>query len=103
MPYVIGAPCMDIKDNSCVAVCPVDCIYELGRMRVINPNECIDCGACVPECPVDAIYPDDELPEAWEEFVAINAAVADDAGSVDALVDEYARTHNVRNVRPTAG
>lgn len=98
MPYVIGQPCIDIKDNSCIEVCPVDCIYEQGRMRVIHPNECIDCGACVPECPVDAIRPDDEVPAEWEEFIGINAAMADDEASVDELVDAYALANNVRNV-----
>jgi len=26
---------------------------------MINPEECIDCGACEPECPVEAIYPEE--------------------------------------------
>ena len=26
MTYVIAEPCIDIKDRSCVDVCPVDCI-----------------------------------------------------------------------------
>lgn len=55
MAYVISSACIDELDGSCVAVCPVDCIYEGGRKRYINPAECIDCGACLPECPVDAI------------------------------------------------
>jgi NAD-dependent dihydropyrimidine dehydrogenase PreA subunit len=28
MPYVIAEPCIGVKDKSCVAVCPVDCIHE---------------------------------------------------------------------------
>jgi NAD-dependent dihydropyrimidine dehydrogenase PreA subunit len=28
MAYVIAAPCVDVKDRSCIEVCPVDCIYE---------------------------------------------------------------------------
>ena len=43
-------------------------------MLVIDPEECIDCGACEPECPVEAIFPEDALPEKWEPFVRINAA-----------------------------
>ena len=74
MTYVIAEPCIDIKDKSCVDVCPVDCIHEAGRMLVIDPEECIDCGACEPECPVEAIFPEDALPEKWEPFVRINAA-----------------------------
>jgi NAD-dependent dihydropyrimidine dehydrogenase PreA subunit len=43
--YIIAEPCIDIKDRSCVDVCPVDCIHEAGRMLVIDPEECIDCFA----------------------------------------------------------
>ena len=43
----------------------------------INPDECIDCNLCVPECPVDAIYPDDELPKDQQEFLKINAELAE--------------------------
>jgi len=53
---------------------PGDCIYETERMLVIDPTECIDCGACEPECPVEAIYPEDALPEKWSPFVQVNAA-----------------------------
>jgi NAD-dependent dihydropyrimidine dehydrogenase PreA subunit len=45
MTYIIGEPCIDIKDLSCVDVCPVDCIHEGDRMLVIDPEECIDCFA----------------------------------------------------------
>ena len=48
MTYIIAEPCIDIKDRSCVDVCPVDCIHEFGRMLIIDPEECIDCGACDP-------------------------------------------------------
>jgi ferredoxin len=37
---------------------------------VIDPDECIDCGACIPECPVEAIFADTDVPEdesAWIE------------------------------------
>jgi NAD-dependent dihydropyrimidine dehydrogenase PreA subunit len=43
--YIIAEPCIDIKDLSCVDVCPVDCIHEFGRILVIDPEECIDCFA----------------------------------------------------------
>src|ERR1041384_4546860 len=45
MPYVIAEPCVNVKDRSCVDVCPVDCIYEGPDMLYIHPDECIDCGA----------------------------------------------------------
>ena len=56
-------------------------------MLVIDPEECIDCGACEPECPVEAIYPQDALPERWAPFVAINAAYSAGIARVDELVD----------------
>lgn len=57
MPHVITEPCIGVKDQSCVEVCPVECIYDGGDQFYIHPDECIDCGACVPACPVSAIYP----------------------------------------------
>jgi DNA-binding transcriptional ArsR family regulator/NAD-dependent dihydropyrimidine dehydrogenase PreA subunit len=99
--YIIAEPCIDVKDKSCVDVCPVDCIHEVGRMLVIDPEECIDCGACEPECPVEAIYPEDALPDKWEPFVKINYAYPD-SSVIDHLVDEYATEHNVQNTPPGA-
>ena len=100
--YIIAEPCIDIKDKSCVDVCPVDCIHEFERILVIDPEECIDCGACEPECPVEAIFPEDALPDKWEPFVKINYAYrdapnGDTADVINRLVDEYAREHNVQN------
>jgi NAD-dependent dihydropyrimidine dehydrogenase PreA subunit len=45
MTYIIAEPCIDIKDLSCVDVCPVDCIHEFERILIIDPEECIDCFA----------------------------------------------------------
>ena len=77
MTYVIAQPCIDVKDKSCVEVCPVDCIHptvgEGVTMLYIDPDECIDCGACEPECPVEAIFVEEDLPEEWEHFTKINA------------------------------
>lgn len=73
MPYVIAEPCIGVKDKSCVAVCPVDCIHEGEEMLYIDPNECIDCGLCEPECPVDAIFMEDELPDQWKDYAQKNA------------------------------
>ena len=70
--YIIAEPCIDIKDLSCVDVCPVDCIHEFERILVIDPEECIDCGACEPECPVEAIFADDSVPEQWASYTEKN-------------------------------
>jgi NAD-dependent dihydropyrimidine dehydrogenase PreA subunit len=86
--YVIAEPCIDLKDKTCIDVCPVDCIYETERMLVIDPVECIDCGACEPECPVEAIYPEDAVPEKWLPFVAVNAAWVN--GGADAVAEALA-------------
>lgn len=75
MTYVITEPCIGVKDASCVAVCPVDCIYSSDddEQYYINPDECIDCGACEPECPVNAIFAEDEILPPMERFVRVNA------------------------------
>jgi len=56
---------------------------------VIDPDECIDCGACEPECPVEAIFPEDALPDKWNAFVEINYAIRQGADAVDDLVADY--------------
>jgi NAD-dependent dihydropyrimidine dehydrogenase PreA subunit len=86
--YIIGEACIDVKDISCQSVCPVDCIHEMDRMLVIDPEECIDCGACEPECPVEAILPEDAIPDDWQPFVKINYAFPD-KDEINRLVDEF--------------
>ena len=95
MTYIIGDACIDIKDISCQSVCPVDCIHETERMLVIDPEECIDCGACEPECPVEAILPEDAIPPDWEPFVKINYAFGKGIPEVERLVQEYADEHGL--------
>jgi len=81
MPWVITRLCRDCVDQSCVEVCPVDCIYEYrGEDResfpnqlYIDPEECIDCGVCEPECPWEAIFEDAEVPAVFADDVALNA------------------------------
>jgi NAD-dependent dihydropyrimidine dehydrogenase PreA subunit len=81
MAYVIAEPCIGVKDNSCVEVCPVDCIhptpdepdYDSVEMLYIDPEECIDCDACVEACPVDACFAEDQLPDEWAHFADLNA------------------------------
>jgi NAD-dependent dihydropyrimidine dehydrogenase PreA subunit len=86
MTYVITSPCIGTTDRSCVDVCPVDCIHEVSEMLVVDPYECIDCGACEPACPVSAIVPADGVPAEEREFIAINAAWPRGREAVDALL-----------------
>ena len=79
MAYVITGSC--IKDDSCIEVCPVDCIhpkpgapdFETAEQLYIDPMECIDCDACVEACPVDAIFAESFVPEKHEYATDLNA------------------------------
>lgn len=77
MPYVISDPCIGSKDQACVDVCPVDCIYEGEGRLWVHPTECTTCGACESVCPVEAIYyidadaDGDDLREAHEFFETV--------------------------------
>jgi ferredoxin len=77
MTFVVGEDCIKCKHTDCVEVCPVDCFYEGPNFLVIHPDECIDCALCEPECPVDAIFSEDELPADQEEFLQLNAELAE--------------------------
>jgi ferredoxin len=76
MTFVVGENCINCKHTDCVEVCPVDCFYEGPNFLVIHPDECIDCALCEPECPVNAIYSEDEVPEAQNEFIELNAELS---------------------------
>ncbi|MCO7192066.1 ferredoxin [Pseudonocardia alni] len=81
MTYVIAEPCIDVTDKSCIEECPVDCIYEGGRMLYIHPDECVDCGACEPVCPVEAIYYEEDLPHSFAAYGTANAEFFAGVGS----------------------
>ena len=68
MTYIIAEPCIDIKDLSCVDVCPVE-----------------------------AIFPEDALPEKWNAFVEINYAYDKGFDVVNELTQKYADEHDVQN------
>lgn len=74
MAFVIGESCVDLRDRSCIQVCPVDCIYEGDRKLYIHPDECIECGACEPACPTEAIFIEDDAPDGQDWAVADNQA-----------------------------
>jgi len=91
MTYVIAEPCVDVMEQSCLAVCPVDCIkWDEGvdRMLYIDPDECIDCGACEPECSVTAIFAEDALPAHWADYTEVNALWFRDRDAAHARVNE---------------
>ncbi len=90
MPYVIASACVDVMDQSCVEVCPVDCIFveESDRMCYIEPDICTDCGVCEPACPVGAIFDDSSLPRDVARFTEINALWFEDKNAARAAVDE---------------
>ena len=86
MTWVITRLCRDCVDISCVEVCPVDCIYEytgkdeetFPKQLYIDPEECINCGVCEPECPWEAIFEDEQVPDVFQDDVALNAKMLDD-------------------------
>jgi len=73
MTFVVTDNCKGCRFTDCVAVCPVDCFHGDPNMLVIDPAECIDCGACVPECPVEAIFDETQVPNDQKHWTAINA------------------------------
>ncbi len=85
MTWVITSLCRDCVDQSCVQVCPVDCIYAytgddaetFPNQLYIDPEECIDCSVCEPECPWEAIFQDEQVPEIFQDDVALNAKILD--------------------------
>lgn len=77
MTFVVGEGCINCKHSDCVEVCPVDCFYEGPNFLVIHPDECIDCALCEPECPEEAIFSEDDLPEDQQDFLQLNAELAE--------------------------
>ena len=76
-------------DQSCVDVCPVDCIHfdeGVDKMLYVDPDECIDCGACEPACPVSAIFTEDDLPADQAKFLEINKLWFQDKDAARAMV-----------------
>lgn len=77
MTFVVGEGCINCKHSDCVEVCPVDCFYEGPNFLVIHPDECIDCALCEPECPEEAIFSEEDLPADQQNFLQLNAELAE--------------------------
>ena len=85
MTYIIAEPCIDIKDRSCVDVCPVDCIHEFERILIIDPEECIDCFA-----PSEQLITEHGL-RTFAELEDRSCRVLTDSGFEPAVVKRFRR------------
>jgi NAD-dependent dihydropyrimidine dehydrogenase PreA subunit len=83
--YIIAEPCIDIKDLSCVDVCPVDCIHVFERILIIDPEECIDCFA-----PTEQLITDHGL-RTFAELEGNSCRVLTDDGFKPAFVKRFRR------------
>ena len=74
MASIVSGRCVDCRYTECVAVCPVDCFFEVEnpKMLVIDPDTCIDCEQCVPACPINAIWEASELPAEYADWADKN-------------------------------
>ena len=85
MTYIIAEPCIDIKDLSCVDVCPVDCIHVFERILIIDPEECIDCFA-----PTETLLTDHGV-RTFEQLEDTSCRVLTDDGFKPAVVKRFRR------------
>ena len=98
MTFIVAEPCIKCKYTDCVDVCPVDCFHEGKNFLVIDPEECIDCGACEPECPTTAIFSEDDLPEKWSEYVELNERLTKDWPVISAKKDALPEAEEFKEV-----
>ncbi len=103
MAYIVAEPCIKCKYTDCVEICPVMCFHEGANFLVIDPIECIDCGACVAECPVQAIYPQEDLPHKWDAFIAINARYAKEWPVISRKMEALATAEEFKSVEDKVG
>lgn len=93
MAFAVTEACIRCKFQDCLQSCPVTCFFEGETMLVIDPEECIDCGACEPECPAEAIVRDTTEDGArWVEFNRKYAALwprIREAGDVPGDADDW--------------
>ena len=103
MHYVVTEPCIKCKFTDCVSACPVDSFREGENFLVIDPEECIDCGACVPECPVEAIFEADDVPEKWTDYIELNERLAADWPSIEDQQDPMDSAEDFKDVSDKRG
>jgi len=96
MTFVVTEACIGVNDQSCIAVCPEDCIVSrlADRISVIDPDRCTDCNVCFEACVVGAIFPKDHVPPESQEFIGLNALWFEDKEAVRALIDEIVAEQN---------
>jgi ferredoxin len=51
-------------------------------MLYIDPDSCTDCQACAVECPTNAIFYDEDVPETWRDFIALNRELSAKSPSI---------------------
>jgi ferredoxin len=90
MTFVVTEACIGVNDQSCIAVCPEDCIVSrlADRISVIDPARCTNCNVCFEACVVGAIFPEELVPPESKEFIALNALWFEDKEAMRARIQE---------------
>ena len=103
MPHVVTSRCIDCRYTDCVAVCPVDCFYEIQEphMLVIDPDTCIDCELCQESCPVNAIWPEEDLPPEFAEWTAKNRDLYEGAKNIAEQMGPLSAARDLEQVQAT--
>ena len=99
MTYVVTETCIQCKYTDCVDVCPVDCFVEGPNFLAIDPEECIDCTLCVAECPVEAIFAEDDVPEDQQDFIEINAKLAEVYENITEAKEPLPESDKYKNIK----
>ena len=106
MAYVITQKCIEEVYAACAQVCPADCMHYVAGMpagypnegqafMVVDPNECIDCGACLPECPIGAIVDSPDKDAYWGQINAnLGPVYKGQKGPVRAKTERPRRSDN---------